>query len=84
MARMPRMTRWSARLPRSRVFNAACDSLTTLENWFEKGTTPLPQTVADTAGVPGRTRPLCDFPGYPKYKGTVDMNLAASFGCAAP
>ena len=68
----------------SSVFNAAWDSLTTLENWVEKGIAPPPQTVGDTAGVPGRTRPLCDYPGYPKYKGAGDMNVAASYSCAAP
>ncbi len=68
----------------SSVFNAAWDSLTTLENWVEKGISPPPQVVADTAGVPGRTRPLCDYPGYPRYKGTGDVNLAASFSCAQP
>lgn len=66
----------------SSVFNAAWDSLTTLENWVEKGTTPPNQVVADTAGVPGRTRPLCDFPGFPRYKGTGDVNVATSFTCA--
>ena len=68
----------------SSVFNAAWDSLTTLENWVEKGVAPPPQTVADTAGVPGRTRPLCDYPGYARYKGAGDINLAASYSCAAP
>ena len=68
----------------SSVFNAAWDSLTTLEDWVEKGVVPPPQTVADTAGVPGRTRPLCDYPGYPKYRGAGDLNVASSFSCAAP
>jgi Tannase and feruloyl esterase len=68
----------------SSVFNAAWDSLTTLENWVEKGISPPPQTVADTAGVPGRTRPLCDYPAYPRYKGTGDVNLATSFNCTTP
>jgi feruloyl esterase len=68
----------------SSVFNAAWDSLTTLENWVEKGVAPPPQTVADTAGVPGRTRPLCDYPGYAKYKGSGDLNVASSYSCAAP
>ncbi len=68
----------------SSVFNAAWDSLTTLEDWVEKGVAPPPQTVADTAGVPGRTRPLCDYPGYPKYRGAGDLNVASSFSCAAP
>ena len=68
----------------SSVFNAAWDSLTTLENWVEKGVAPPPQIVADTAGVPGRTRPLCDYPGYARFKGVGDINLAASYNCAAP
>jgi hypothetical protein len=68
----------------SSVFNAAWDSLTTLEDWVEKGLVPPPQTVADTAGVPGRTRPLCDYPGYPKYRGAGDLNVASSYSCAAP
>jgi feruloyl esterase len=68
----------------SSVFNAAWDSLTALEDWVEKGIAPPPQTVADTAGVPGRTRPLCDYPSYPKYRGAGDMNVASSFVCVAP
>lgn len=66
----------------SSVFNAAWDSLTTLENWVEKGTIPPNQVVVDTAGVPGRTRPLCDYPAWAKYKGAGDINLAASYSCA--
>lgn len=68
----------------STVFNAAWDSLTALENWVEQGTAPPAQTVADTVGVPGRTRPLCAYPTWPKYNGTGDVNLAASFTCTAP
>jgi hypothetical protein len=66
----------------STVFNAAWDSLTTLENWVERGATPGPQVVADTAGVAGRTRPLCEYPTFPRYTGTGDVNAAASFTCA--
>lgn len=66
----------------SSVFNAAWDSLTTLENWVEKGVTPPAQTVADTAGVPGRTRPLCEYPTFPRYSGSGDVNAASSFTCA--
>lgn len=65
----------------STTFNAAWDSLTTLENWVERGVAPPPQIVADTAGVPGRTRPLCEWPTWPKYRGSGDMNAAASFEC---
>jgi feruloyl esterase len=66
----------------SSVFNGTWDSLTALENWVEKGTAPSGQVTTDTAGVPGRTRPLCDYPKWPQYKGTGDVNLAASFTCA--
>ena len=66
----------------STVFNAAWDSLTTLENWVEKSTLPPNQIVTDTAGVPGRTRPLCDYPAYPRYNGSGDVNAAASFTCS--
>ena len=66
----------------SSVFNASWDSLTTLENWVEKGATPPGQVVADSAGVVGRTRPLCDYPAYAKYKGSGDVNLATSFSCS--
>jgi carboxylesterase type B len=65
----------------SSTFNPAWDSLTALENWAEKDTAPSAQIATDTVGVPGRTRPLCDFPKWPQYKGTGDMNLAASFTC---
>jgi feruloyl esterase len=65
----------------STQFNAAWDSLTTLENWVEKSTAPPPQIVADTAAVAGRTRPLCEYPSWPRYNGSGDVNLAASFTC---
>jgi len=65
----------------SSVFNASWDSLTALENWVEKSQEPTNQVVADTAGVPGRTRPLCEFPAWPRYTGTGDVNSAQSFSC---
>lgn len=65
----------------STAFNATWDSLTTLERWAEQGTAPAPQVTTDTAGVPGRTRPMCDYPKWPRYNGTGDVNAAASFTC---
>jgi feruloyl esterase len=67
----------------SSVFNAAWDSVTALEGWVENGTAPEAQVVTDTAGVPGRTRPLCDYPQFARYKGSGDVNLAASFTCGS-
>lgn len=65
----------------STVFNAAWDSLGALDQWVEKDTPPRPQVVADTIGIPGRTRPLCEYPLWPRYLGKGDVNLAASFEC---
>ena len=62
------------------LFGAAWDSLTALEQWSERGVAPAAPVVADTTGVPGRTRPLCDYPGWPRYQGG-DANAAASFRC---
>jgi hypothetical protein len=68
----------------STTFNAAWDSLGALENWVEQGQAPVQQIVFDTTGVPGRSRPLCDYPAWPRYDGSGDVNLAASFRCVAP
>mgnify|MGYP006174554583 FL=1 len=65
----------------STVFNATWDSLTALEQWAERDTAPSCQTTVDTVGVPGRSRPLCDYPQWPRYSGAGDVNAAASFVC---
>ncbi|WP_375509191.1 tannase/feruloyl esterase family alpha/beta hydrolase [uncultured Caballeronia sp.] len=67
----------------STVFNPAWDSLTALENWNEKGVSPVNQVMTDTIGVPGRTRPLCNYPTFARFKGTGDVNSASSFTCVA-
>jgi hypothetical protein len=67
----------------STVFNATWDSLTALEQWAEQGTGPSGQVTTDTVGVPGRTRPLCDYPKWPQYQGAGDVNAAASFACVS-
>ena len=63
-------------------FNAGWDSITVLENWVEHGMDPGAQVVEDKTGVPGRTRPLCEYPAWPQYTGSGSVNLAASFRCA--
>ena len=65
----------------STVFNASWDSLTVLEQWAEEDVSPRNQVVTDTVGIPGRTRPLCDYPKWPQYRGSGDVNAAASFEC---
>ncbi|MBC5784650.1 tannase/feruloyl esterase family alpha/beta hydrolase [Ramlibacter sp. USB13] len=65
----------------SSQFNATWDSLTALERWVEQGTAPAAQVTRDTVGVPGRTRPMCDYPKWARYNGSGDVNAAASFTC---
>jgi feruloyl esterase len=65
----------------SSTFNATWDSLSALEQWAETGKAPVAQVTTDTAGVPGRTRPLCDYPDWPRYVGG-DVNRAESFQCS--
>lgn len=68
----------------SAQFNVAWDQLTAIENWVEQGIDPATnQIVTDTAGVPGRTRPLCLYPTWPQYTGSGDVNSAASFKCVS-
>jgi len=68
----------------SSQFNATWDSLTALEQWAEGGVAPANQVTVDTVGVPGRSRPLCDYPKWALYKGNGDVNAAASFTCVNP
>ena len=68
----------------SSQFNATWDSLTALEQWAEGGVAPANQVTVDTVGVPGRSRPLCDFPKWARYNGSGDVNAATSFTCVNP
>lgn len=65
----------------STAFNANWDSLKALDQWVAGGTAPTAQVVTDTAGVPGRTRPLCEYPRWPRYSGSGDANKAENFSC---
>ena len=67
------------------AFAVAWDSVTALEGWREQGTAPANQVVTDTTRQPlGRTRPLCDYPAWPRYQGSGDVNVAASYACTTP
>jgi feruloyl esterase len=68
------------------------DFLTALVAWVEKGQAPdsvigTTRTAAQNpdmtgSGIPaGRTRPLCPYPKFPKYKGTGGLDDAANFSC---
>jgi len=64
------------------VFRATWDPVSAIEGWVEHDTDPADHlVVTDAIGVPGRTRPLCPYPNWPKYR-TGDVNAATSFVCA--
>lgn len=68
------------------IFRARADWLGALQTWVEKGVAPQNLVAIDgNTGTPtaGRTRPLCVYPQYPKYKGSGDVNSASSFECAS-
>jgi feruloyl esterase len=66
------------------VFNAKFDSLGVLRDWVENGRAPSGLTAVDgnTGPTAGRTRPLCEFPAWPKFTGAAGTeNQAGSFTC---
>ncbi|MDA7418653.1 tannase/feruloyl esterase family alpha/beta hydrolase [Xenophilus arseniciresistens] len=66
------------------VFLPAWDSLAALEGWVENGLAPATGTVMDTvAGTFGRTRPLCEYPSWPRYRGSGSQDAAINFSCTS-
>ena len=73
------------------------DMLTPLVQWVEEGVPPatIPARVRGGAGplanpelpkgwAADRSRPLCPYPRYARYKGNGDLESADSFYCALP
>jgi len=64
------------------VFNARISSLDYLEAWVERGQAPGELLAVDeNVSTAGRTRPVCHYPAWPRYKGRGDVNSAESFIC---
>lgn len=64
------------------VFDARLSLLDVLEAWVERGVAPGELVASDAnQATAGRTRPVCLYPAWPKYSGTGDLNVAASFSC---
>ncbi|HJT89963.1 MAG TPA: tannase/feruloyl esterase family alpha/beta hydrolase [Bryobacteraceae bacterium] len=65
-------------------FNAKFDSLTALQSWVEKGQAPSGLTAMDGNAGAHRTRPLCEWPQWPKFTGAPGTeDSAASFTCVS-
>jgi Tannase and feruloyl esterase len=65
------------------VFIPSWDALNALDAWVSRGTAPGALVATDVAPATiGRSRPLCVFPAFPRYRGNGDVNAAASFDCS--
>jgi hypothetical protein len=59
------------------------DALTAMVDWVEKGVAPDAITATGKS-FPGRSRPLCAYPKYARYKGEGDPEDAKNFECTEP
>ncbi|MGF6789311.1 hypothetical protein OKW27_003624 [Paraburkholderia sp. 35.1] len=67
------------------VFIPSVDLLGALDAWVTRGVAPETLMATDLAAATnGRSRPLCRYPGFPRYLGRGNVNLASSFVCAQP
>lgn len=57
------------------------DLLGAVVDWVERGKAP-DSVIATGPAFPGRSRPLCAYPQYARYKGQGDAEAAANFLCA--
>lgn len=65
------------------AFNAKFDALPVLEQWVENGKAPAHLIATDGNRNAHRTRPLCDYPKYPKFTGAPGTeDSAESFTCS--
>jgi hypothetical protein len=63
-------------------FDGGFDTIGTLDAWADRGIAPENLVVTDNHN--GRTRPLCEWPAWPRYDGAGDVNSAGSFTCVLP
>jgi len=56
------------------------DFLGAVVDWVETGVAP-DSVVATGRSFPGRSRPLCAYPKYARYKGRGDSESASNFAC---
>jgi hypothetical protein len=63
-------------------FDGGFDTVGVLDAWVDRGIAPVNVVVTDNNN--GRTRPLCEWPAWPKYDGVGNVKSAASFTCVTP
>ena len=62
-------------------------SVQAMVDWVEKGQPPdriLARAAPNQAWFPGRSRPLCPYPAFARYKGAGPVEDHGSFECVRP
>ncbi len=62
-------------------FLAQYDGLGSIVDWVEKGVAPSGLVASDGNAGADRTRPMCEYPSWPKYQGFGSINQASSYDC---
>ncbi|MDB5439594.1 MAG: hypothetical protein JWM33_2021, partial [Caulobacteraceae bacterium] len=63
------------------VFNAKYDGLDEIDKWVESGKAPGQLVALDGNAGATRSRPMCLYPTWPRYKGSGSIDSADSFSC---
>jgi feruloyl esterase len=65
------------------TFRVSWDNVDVLDAWVDRGVAPPATPIAFDSNdkTAGRSRPLCEYPKWPRYEGAGDENVASSFRC---
>jgi len=63
---------------------SSVDWLSAIVDWVETNKPPTQLSYSFNVGFTARTLPVCEYPAYPRYNGSGDVNSALSFTCTAP
>lgn len=62
-------------------YQLSWNALDLIEDWVERAQPPVNPTSTDLFNLFGRSRPLCEYPAFPRYQGGPSQ-AASSFSCA--
>lgn len=62
-------------------FSAQYDGLGAIVNWVEHDVAPSGLVARDSNAGADRTRPMCEYPSWPRYNGYGSLSQASSFAC---
>lgn len=63
------------------LFLAQYDGLSAIVDWVERGVAPSGLVARDGNAGADRTRPMCEYPSWPQYKGYGSVDQASSYAC---